>query len=83
MTRHHPGLRLAAAVPLAGLVVLGLVPAAPASAGDAPAPAAEATGAALPYTEYEAEDGRHNGTLLQTDPERTFGHTNYATESSG
>ncbi|MFI7275132.1 CARDB domain-containing protein [Streptomyces sp. NPDC049879] len=40
-------------------------------------------GAAVPYTEYEAEDGRHNGTLLQTDPERTFGHTNYATESSG
>ncbi|MFI7274618.1 glycosyl hydrolase family 28-related protein [Streptomyces sp. NPDC049879] len=87
MTRHHPGRRLAAAVPLAGLVVLGLVPAAPASAGDraAPtaAPAAEATGAALPYTEYEAEDGDYEGTLLQSDPERTFGHTNFATESSG
>ncbi|TXS44755.1 CARDB domain-containing protein [Streptomyces sp. t39] len=40
-------------------------------------------GAAVPYTEYEAEDGRHNGTLLQADAKRTFGHTNFATESSG
>ncbi|WP_409059437.1 CARDB domain-containing protein [Streptomyces sp. SYP-A7185] len=40
-------------------------------------------GAAVPYVEYEAEDGRYEGTLLQADAERTFGHTNYATESSG
>ncbi len=35
-------------------------------------------GAAVPYTEYEAEDGRHNGTLLTTDAKRTFGHTTWA-----
>ncbi|MET8168243.1 CARDB domain-containing protein [Streptomyces sp. NPDC005329] len=40
-------------------------------------------GAALPYTEYEAEDGRYTGTLLTTDAQRTFGHTDFATESSG
>ncbi len=40
-------------------------------------------GAAVPYVEYEAEDGRHNGTLLRADAKRTFGHTNFATESSG
>jgi hypothetical protein len=40
-------------------------------------------GAALPYTEYEAESGTYQGTLLETDPLRTFGHTNFATESSG
>ncbi|KUL36684.1 CARDB domain-containing protein [Actinoplanes awajinensis] len=40
-------------------------------------------GAAVPYTEYEAEAGRYQGTLLQADPLRTFGHTNFATESSG
>ncbi|MFI8949614.1 CARDB domain-containing protein [Streptomyces sp. NPDC053750] len=40
-------------------------------------------GAAVPYTEYEAENGRHNGTLLTTDAKRTFGHTNFGTESSG
>ncbi|MFF3941831.1 CARDB domain-containing protein [Streptomyces phaeofaciens] len=40
-------------------------------------------GAAVPYTEYEAEDGRYNGTLLTADAQRTFGHTNFATESSG
>ncbi|MEV1021334.1 CARDB domain-containing protein [Streptomyces sp. NPDC050264] len=40
-------------------------------------------GAAVPYTEYEAEDGQTNGTLLTTDAKRTFGHTNFATESSG
>ncbi|WP_407109794.1 CARDB domain-containing protein [Streptomyces sp. DSM 116494] len=40
-------------------------------------------GAAVPYTEYEAEDGTYRGTLLTADPERTFGHTNFATESSG
>jgi hypothetical protein len=40
-------------------------------------------GAAVPYTEYEAEDGSYDGTLLTTDKKRTFGHTNFATESSG
>ncbi|MFF2524271.1 CARDB domain-containing protein [Streptomyces liangshanensis] len=40
-------------------------------------------GAAVPYTEYEAEAGRYQGTLLEADAERTFGHTNFATESSG
>ncbi|MFF9624519.1 CARDB domain-containing protein [Streptomyces griseosporeus] len=40
-------------------------------------------GAALPYTEYEAEDARYQGTLLTADAKRTFGHTNFATESSG
>ncbi|MFC8096708.1 CARDB domain-containing protein [Streptomyces sp. NPDC057301] len=40
-------------------------------------------GAAVPYLEYEAEDAQYTGTLLQTDSERTFGHTNFATESSG
>lgn len=40
-------------------------------------------GAAVPYVEYEAEDGRYEGTLLEADAVRTFGHTNFATESSG
>jgi hypothetical protein len=40
-------------------------------------------GAALPYTSYEAEAANHNGTLLVADAKRTFGHTNFATESSG
>ncbi|WP_246076322.1 CARDB domain-containing protein [Amycolatopsis cihanbeyliensis] len=40
-------------------------------------------GAAVPYVEYEAEAGQYDGTLLVADPQRTFGHTNFATESSG
>ncbi|MFI1412251.1 CARDB domain-containing protein [Streptomyces sp. NPDC020707] len=40
-------------------------------------------GAAVPYAELEAEDGRYQGTLLTADAKRTFGHTNFATESSG
>ncbi|WP_433793508.1 CARDB domain-containing protein [Actinoplanes sp. CA-252034] len=40
-------------------------------------------GAAVPYVSYEAEAARYQGTLLQADPLRTFGHTNFATESSG
>ncbi len=40
-------------------------------------------GAAVPYTSYEAEGGNYQGTLLTADPLRTFGHTNFATESSG
>ncbi|HWM05948.1 MAG TPA: APHP domain-containing protein, partial [Actinophytocola sp.] len=45
-------------------------------------PAAE-RGAALPYVEYEAEAADYQGTLLEADPLRTFGHTNFGTESSG
>jgi hypothetical protein len=40
-------------------------------------------GAAVPYVEYEAEAASYQGTLLVADPLRTFGHTNFATESSG
>ncbi|OLF08605.1 CARDB domain-containing protein [Actinophytocola xanthii] len=40
-------------------------------------------GAALPYVEYEAESGQYQGTLLEADPLRPFGHTNFASESSG
>jgi hypothetical protein len=40
-------------------------------------------GAAVPWAEYEAEAARYQGTLLETDALRTFGHTNFATESSG
>ena len=40
-------------------------------------------GASVPYTSYEAESGTHNGTLVVADPLRTFGHTNFGTESSG
>ena len=40
-------------------------------------------GAAVPYTSYEAEAGDYTGTLLTSDATRTFGHTNFATESSG
>ncbi|MFH8581183.1 CARDB domain-containing protein [Streptomyces zaomyceticus] len=40
-------------------------------------------GAAVPYTEYEAEDAAYRGSLLYTDTTRPFGHTNFATESSG
>jgi hypothetical protein len=40
-------------------------------------------GAAVPWVEYEAETARYQGTLLEADPLRTFGHTNFATESSG
>jgi hypothetical protein len=40
-------------------------------------------GAAVPYVEYEAEAANYTGTLLETDALRTFGHTNFATESSG
>ncbi|MFJ4715863.1 CARDB domain-containing protein [Streptomyces sp. NPDC088785] len=40
-------------------------------------------GAAVPYVEYEAESGSYTGTLLTADAKRTFGHTNFASESSG
>ncbi|WP_315094386.1 CARDB domain-containing protein [uncultured Cellulomonas sp.] len=40
-------------------------------------------GAAVPYTSYEAEAGTYTGTLVEADALRTFGHTNFGTESSG
>jgi hypothetical protein len=40
-------------------------------------------GAAVPWTEYEAEDATYTGTLVTADAFRTFGHTNFGTESSG
>jgi hypothetical protein len=40
-------------------------------------------GAAVPYVEYEAEAAQYQGQLLEADPLRTFGHTSFATESSG
>jgi hypothetical protein len=40
-------------------------------------------GAAVPYVEYEAEAAQYQGQLLEADPLRTFGHTNFGTESSG
>ncbi len=40
-------------------------------------------GAAVPWVSYEAEAANYQGTLLVTDALRTFGHTNFATESSG
>ncbi|MEU8814745.1 CARDB domain-containing protein [Actinoplanes sp. NPDC048796] len=40
-------------------------------------------GAAVPYVSYEAESGTYSGTLVEADAKRTFGHTNFGTESSG
>ncbi|MEV4534686.1 discoidin domain-containing protein [Asanoa sp. NPDC049518] len=40
-------------------------------------------GAAVPFTSYEAESGQYTGTLVEADALRTFGHTNFGTESSG
>ncbi|MBB5873505.1 hypothetical protein F4553_006939 [Allocatelliglobosispora scoriae] len=40
-------------------------------------------GAAVPYTSYEAEAANYNGVLVEADALRTFGHTNFGTESSG
>jgi hypothetical protein len=40
-------------------------------------------GAAVPYVSYEAEAARYQGTLVEADELRTFGHTNFGTESSG
>ncbi|MGH3468165.1 MAG: right-handed parallel beta-helix repeat-containing protein [Thermocrispum sp.] len=44
---------------------------------------AATAGAQLPYVEYEAEAAEYQGTLVEADPLRTFGHTNFGTESSG
>ncbi|GGU39216.1 CARDB domain-containing protein [Lentzea flava] len=40
-------------------------------------------GASVPFTSYEAENGRYQGQLLEADAKRTFGHTNFGSESSG
>ncbi|MFF8643969.1 right-handed parallel beta-helix repeat-containing protein [Streptomyces sp. NPDC015345] len=90
--RHRQGSRLLAAALGAGLAASVLLPTA-AGAADGPSggnPAktsartqADVRGAALPYVEYEAENGTYNGTLLEAEPHRPFGHTNFATESSG
>jgi hypothetical protein len=49
----------------------------------APGPDLPVRGAAVPYVSYEAEAARYQGTLVEADPLRTFGHTNFGTESSG
>ena len=40
-------------------------------------------GAAVPYVELEAEGANFQGTLLVADATRTFGHTQFGSESSG
>ena len=40
-------------------------------------------GASIPFTSHEAESGRYQGQLLEADAKRTFGHTNFSSESSG
>ncbi|MDI3421628.1 glycosyl hydrolase family 28-related protein [Streptomyces luteolus] len=70
-----------------GLATVGLLPlaanATPADAAAEPTSTAAARGANVPYVEYEAEDGSYEGTLLEAEPDRPFGHTNFGTESSG
>jgi len=82
----RPRQRSRAAVLGIGLAAAALAPAEAAPVPAAPAPAdtaAEERGADTPYTEYEAEDGDYQGTLLEAEPDRPFGKTNFATESSG
>ncbi|MGC5044961.1 glycosyl hydrolase family 28-related protein [Streptomyces albidoflavus] len=90
MQWKHVTRRLACGVPLACLLAAGLAPSAASAADPEAARGAEAArsaaadrGADLPYIEYEAEDGTYEGTLLEADEKRTFGHTNFGTESSG
>ncbi|ROQ65678.1 pectate lyase-like protein [Streptomyces sp. 840.1] len=85
MTRRDRNRRGVAFTLGAVLTAAWLVPSAAQAAPPAPGtPAASAArGAASPFTEYEAEDGTYDGTLLETDATRTFGHTDFATESSG
>ncbi|WP_047469374.1 right-handed parallel beta-helix repeat-containing protein [Streptomyces sp. M10] len=90
MQWKHVTRRLACGVPLACLLAAGLAPSAASAADPAAARGADAArsaaadrGADLPYTAYEAEDGTYEGTLLEADEKRTFGHTNFGTESSG
>ncbi|WP_407564537.1 right-handed parallel beta-helix repeat-containing protein [Streptomyces sp. 184] len=86
--------RVAVGVPALGLVAIGVLPVSgSAFAGVAPegdsggsagtGAVAAPAGAELPYVEYEAEAGTYDGTLLEADAKRTFGHTNFASESSG
>ncbi|WBB59686.1 right-handed parallel beta-helix repeat-containing protein [Streptomyces sp. WMMC500] len=87
--------RVAVGIPALGLVAIGVLPlSGSAIAGIAPeggstgstrsaGNAAVAAGAELPYVAYEAEAGTYDGTLLEADAKRTFGHTNFASESSG
>ncbi|KLJ03514.1 right-handed parallel beta-helix repeat-containing protein [Streptomyces albidoflavus] len=89
MQWKHVTRRLACGVPLACLLAAGLAPSAASAADPEAARGADAVrsaadrGADLPYTAYEAEDGTYEGTLLEADEKRTFGHTNFGTESSG
>ncbi|MEU6674296.1 glycosyl hydrolase family 28-related protein [Streptomyces sp. NPDC046925] len=88
MTRTPRSSRLIAGALGLGLATVGLLPATAGAVPDAPAAgqkkaAAAERGADVPYVEYEAEDGTYEGTLLEADPTRPFGHTNFATESSG
>ncbi|QIB42423.1 right-handed parallel beta-helix repeat-containing protein [Streptomyces aureoverticillatus] len=92
MIHKHLRRALFTGVPVAALLAAGLLPAT-ATAADRPPPgerapssvqdAKEGRGAALPYVEYEAESGTYKGTLLEADAKRTFGHTNFGSESSG
>ncbi|NGN68774.1 hypothetical protein G5C51_33395 [Streptomyces sp. A7024] len=78
-----------------GLAAAALVPVAAGAVGDdggdpdskssksSTSKAAGTRGAGLPYTEYEAEDGTYKGKLLEAEPTRPHGKTNFATESSG
>ncbi len=89
--------RVAVGIPALGLVAVGVLPlSGQALAGIAPegggtggsgsagtGAAAAASGAELPYVEYEAEAGTYDGTLVEADAKRTFGHTNFGSESSG
>ncbi|MFI6346051.1 right-handed parallel beta-helix repeat-containing protein [Streptomyces sp. NPDC050560] len=91
MKWKHVRRLLGAGVPVAGLLVAGLLPASAASAAPVAGHAAARSalspaagrGADLPFTEYELEDGDYTGTLLEADAKRTFGHTDFASESSG
>ncbi|WP_406145635.1 right-handed parallel beta-helix repeat-containing protein [Streptomyces sp. NBC_01012] len=85
MTRRDRSRRGIAVTLGAALTAAWLLPTAAHAAPAVPetSVAAADRGAATPYTEYEAEDGTYDGTLLESDATRTFGHTNFATESSG
>ncbi|MFW6690112.1 right-handed parallel beta-helix repeat-containing protein [Streptomyces sp. MAR4 CNX-425] len=75
--------RVAVGIPALGLVAVGVLPLSGTALGGTGAEAAAAAGADLPYVEYEAEAGDYDGTLVEADAKRTFGHTNFGSESSG
>ncbi len=85
MTRRDWSRRSIALTLGAALTATWLLPAAAHAGPVVPETSAAAAdrGASAPYAEYEAEAGTYDGTLLETDATRTFGHTNFATESSG